>query len=39
MNIKAPYANDDPTIFWLVLGVILVIAVGTLVVLRNRRWL
>ena len=39
MNIKAPYSNDDPTIFWIVLALIGAIAVGTLVVLRLRRWL
>jgi len=39
MNIKAPYTNDDPTIFWLVLAAIVGIAVTTLRILRLRRWL
>jgi magnesium transporter len=39
MNIKAPYSNDDPTIFWIVLALIVAIAVSTLTVLRLRRWL
>jgi magnesium transporter len=39
MNIKAPYSNDDPTIFWFVLGAIAVIAGLTILALRFRRWL
>jgi magnesium transporter len=39
MNIKAPYTNDDPTIFWLVVGGIVIIAVATLAMLRIRKWL
>jgi len=39
MNIHAPYSNDDPTIFWYVVALIVVLAVGTLVSLRVRRWL
>jgi len=39
MNIQAPYTNDDPLIFWLVVALILSVAVGTLVLLRLRRWL
>jgi magnesium transporter len=39
MNIKAPYSNDDPTIFWFVLGAIAVIAGLTILALRLRRWL
>jgi magnesium transporter len=39
MNIKAPYSNDDPTIFWDVLAAIVVIAIGTLITLRARKWL
>jgi magnesium transporter len=39
MNIKAPYTNDDPTIFWFVLAGIIVIAVATLAMLRIRNWL
>ena len=39
MNIKAPYSNDDPLVFWAVLATIAVIAVSTLLVLRFRRWL
>jgi magnesium transporter len=39
MNIKAPYSNDDPTIFWIVIALIVTIAVGTLTALRLRRWL
>jgi len=39
MNIKAPYSNDDPTIFWYVIGAIAVIAITTIALLRLRRWL
>ena len=39
MNIKAPYTNDDPTIFWFVLAGIIIIAVATLAMLRIRKWL
>ena len=39
MNIKAPYTNDDPTIFWFVVAGIVIIAVVTLAMLRIRRWL
>ncbi len=39
MNIKAPYSNDDPSIFWFVVLAIAAIAAGTLIVLRVRRWL
>ena len=39
MNIKAPYSNDDPTIFWFVLAGIALVAGLTLVSLRVRRWL
>ena len=39
MNIKAPYGTDDPTIFWVVLGIIVLIAAATLIALRIRRWL
>lgn len=39
MNIKAPYTNDDPTIFWLVVAGIVIIAVATLAMLRIRKWL
>ena len=39
MNIKAPYSNDDPTIFWIVVAAIAAIAVVTVVLLRLRRWL
>ena len=39
MNIKAPYSNDDPTIFWIVVTAIFVIAVATVAVLRIRKWL
>jgi len=39
MNIKAPYSNDDPTIFWFVLVAIAIIAGLTIVALRLRRWL
>ena len=38
MNIKAPYSNDDPTIFWFVIAGILIIAVATLAMLRIRKW-
>jgi magnesium transporter len=39
MNIKAPYSNDDPTIFWFVLAAIALIAGLTVLALRLRRWL
>ena len=39
MNIKAPYSNDDPTIFWIVVALIILVAGSTLVVLRLRKWL
>lgn len=39
MNLKAPYSNDDPRMFWLVMAFIAVVAIGTFVVLRLRRWL
>lgn len=39
MNIQAPYSNDDPRIFWIVVLMIVCLAVGTLVALRARRWL
>jgi Mg2+ and Co2+ transporter CorA len=39
MNLKAPYSNDDPRMFWLVVLLIAVVAIGTFVVLRLRRWL
>jgi Mg2+ and Co2+ transporter CorA len=39
MNIKTPYAIDDPRIFWIVLVVVIAIAAFTLLVLRARRWL
>lgn len=39
MNLKAPYSNDDPRMFWLVVGLIAIVAIGTFVTLRLRRWL
>ncbi len=39
MNIQAPYSNNDPLIFWVVVGLILLLAAGTLIMLRLRRWL
>ena len=39
MNIHPPYSNDDPTIFWYVVAIIVVVAIGTVVMLRMRRWL
>jgi len=39
MNIKTPYAIEDPRIFWIVLVVVIAIAAFTLLVLRARRWL
>lgn len=39
MNIQAPYSNDDPLIFWIVVALIASLALGTLVMLRLRRWL
>lgn len=39
MNIKAPYTNDDPTIFWFIVATIVIIAVATLAVFRIRKWL
>ncbi len=38
MNLKAPYSNDDPRMFWLVVALIVVVAIGTFLVLRLRRW-
>lgn len=37
MNIKAPYSNDDPTIFWIVVALIILVAGSTLVLLRVRK--
>lgn len=39
MNIKAPYSNDDPSIFWIVLAAIAVLAALTLAMLRVRKWI
>lgn len=39
MNTKTPYANDNPIVFWIVVGLIVAIAAGTLMLLRARRWL
>jgi Mg2+ and Co2+ transporter CorA len=39
MNQKPPYSNDDPLVFWVVVGLIVVIAIGTLLVFRARRWI
>jgi magnesium transporter len=39
MNIQAPYSNDNPAIFWIVVVLIVTLAIGTLVALRSRRWL
>lgn len=39
MNEKTPFSQDDPLVFWVVVALIIVLAVGTLVVLRLRRWL
>lgn len=39
MNIRAPYSNDDPAIFWVVVVGIVVVAAFTLIALRLRRWL
>lgn len=39
MNIQAPYSNNDPSIFWFVVGGIAAIAAGTLITLRLRHWL
>jgi Mg2+ and Co2+ transporters len=39
MNIRAPYSNDDPTIFWFVVAGIALVAALTLFALRVRRWL
>jgi magnesium transporter len=39
MNIHPPYSNDDPAIFWFVVGGIALVAGLTLVALRVRRWL
>lgn len=39
MNIKPPYSNDDPNLFWVVAVVTALVAVVTLIVLRLRRWL
>ena len=39
MNIKPPYSNDNPSIFWIVVAAIVVLAVLTLITLRVRRWI
>jgi len=39
MNIKAPYSNDDPRMFWIVGLLIAGISIGTFIVMRARRWL
>lgn len=39
MNLKAPYSNDDPSIFWIVIAVIVLLAALTMVTLRVRRWI
>jgi Mg2+ and Co2+ transporter CorA len=39
MNTHPPYSNDDPAIFWFVVGGIALIAGLALVALRVRRWL
>jgi magnesium transporter len=39
MNIKAPYSNDNPAIFWFVVAAIVTIAVAALLALRARKWL
>ena len=39
MNIKAPYSNDNPVIFWFVVSGIAIVAALTLLALRARRWL
>jgi Mg2+ and Co2+ transporter CorA len=39
MNIQAPYSNEDPLIFWIVVLLTVGLAVGTLVALRVGRWL
>ncbi len=39
MNEKPPFSNDDPLVFWAVVGLIVAIAIGTLLVFRARRWI
>ena len=39
MNTKPPFSNDNPMVFWVVVGLIVSIAVVTIVLLRLRRWL
>lgn len=39
MNIKAPYSNDDPRMFWIVGLILAGISLGTFIALRARRWL
>lgn len=39
MNTKPPYSNDNPIVFWIVVGLIVAIAAATLVLLRARRWI
>jgi Mg2+ and Co2+ transporter CorA len=39
MNEKTPFSQDDPRVFWIVVALIIVLALGTLIVLRLRRWL
>ncbi len=39
MNEKPPYSVDNPLVFWVVVGLIVVIALISVAVLRARRWL
>jgi magnesium transporter len=39
MNIKAPYSDDDPIIFWFVVLGIVLVATVTVLALRVRHWL
>jgi magnesium transporter len=39
MNEKPPFSNDDPLVFWAVVGLIVVVAIGTLLIFRARRWI
>jgi magnesium transporter len=39
MNIKPPYSNDNPAVFWVVVVGIALVAALTLFALRARKWL
>ncbi len=39
MNEKPPWGLDDPAVFWIVVALLVVIALGTVLLLRVRRWI